>query len=144
MTVKAVTDIGTILTAAQISGDTIPETGFKNLVGIRSTPAKGEAPEQLDATELHDTENVGVPGRKSIPALEYTFNFTKANSAKLQEFEGKRAAFLEVLPEGNGFLVVGVMNYWSNGVGLNSVHEGTINIIAESIQEIEDTASYVE
>ena len=142
MTVKAISDIGTRLTHAAISG-AVPVIGFKNLVGIRSTPAKGEAPEALDATELHDTENVSIPGRKSVPALEYTFNHTKGNVAKLAAVEGTRGAFLEVLPEGDGYLVVGVLNFWSNGLGLNSVHEGTVNIIAESIEYIADTATYV-
>lgn len=143
MAVKAVSDIGTKLYAVASPSDA-PSTGYTNLVGVRSTPAKGEAPESLDATELHDVKNVNIPGRVSIPSLEYTFNYTKGNVAKLDAHQGERTAFLEVLPEGNGFLVVGVMNYWSNGVGLNSVHEGTMNIIAESIEEIEDTATYID
>lgn len=143
MTVKAVSDIGTLLTHAAITGDVIPETGFKKLVGIRSTPAKGEAPEQLDATEMHDEVNVGIAGRKSIPSLEYEFNLTKANQEVLLPLEGKRGAFLEVMPEGDGYLVVGSMSFWDNGSSLNSVKQGTINIIAEDIKYIKDATTYV-
>lgn len=141
--VKAVSDIGTILTSAELQDGAIPDSGFKKLIGIRSTPAKGEAPDTLDATELDDEKNISIAGRVTVPALEYTFNYTKANVAKLSAISGKRMAFLEVLPEGNGHVIVGSMSYWSNGVGLNSVHEGTLAIIAEDIQEVEDAKSMV-
>ena len=141
--VKAVSDIGTYLTAAELDGGKAPASGFERLIPIRSTPAKGEAPDTLDATELDDQKNVSIPGRITIPALEYTFNYTKANVAKLSTIANKRMAFLEVLPEGNGHLIVGTATYWSNGVGLNSVHEGTLAIIAEEIEEVEDADSMV-
>lgn len=140
---KAVSDIGTILTAVDAPTGVAPKTGYTVLVGIRSTPAKGEAPESLDATEMQDEQNSDIPGRKGNPGLEYTFNHTKANISKLKSFQGKRSAFLEVLPEGDGHLITGVMNYWSNGTALNSVHEGTISIVAESIDYIDNTDSYV-
>lgn len=143
MTVKAITDIGTTLNAAKIVGDTLPTSGFKKLVGIRSTPAKGEAPEELDATEMHDTKNVGVPGRTSVPALEYTFNWTKENVAGILDYEGERACFLEVSADGTGHLITGVLNFWQNDTSLNSVVEGTINIVAEDIKYLEETASYL-
>ena len=141
--VKAVSDIGTILTSAELVEGDAPSTGFKKLIGIRSTPAKGEAPDTLDATELDDEKNISIAGRVTVPALEYTFNYTAGNVAKLSPLANKRMAFLEVLPEGNGHLIIGTMTYWSNGVGLNSVHEGTLAIIAEDIQEVEDAEAMV-
>lgn len=143
MAVKANSDIGTKLNVAELVGGEAPETGFEMLVGIRATPEKGEAPEELDATEMHDKKMVNIPGRQNTPSLEYTFNHTIANVTALQVYEGERAAFLETLPEGDGYLIVGSMTFWSNGTGLNEVHEGTINITAEDIEYIEDTSTYL-
>lgn len=143
MAVKAVSDLGTKLNSAPIVGDTLPTSGFKFLIGVKSTPAKGEAPEQLDATETHDPKTASIPGRQNVPALEYTFNHTKENAQALIAIEGKRHAFLETLPQGDGYLVVGVLSWWSNGTSINSVHDGTINITAESVEYIEDTSTYV-
>ncbi|QIK69951.1 hypothetical protein G7062_06465 [Erysipelothrix sp. HDW6C] len=143
-TVKAVSDVGTKLNHAAIGVDgVIPATGFEMLIGVKATPAKGQDPEQLDATELHDDRSASIPGRQSIPALQYTFNYTKDNSEKLKDVAGKRHAFLETLPEGNGFLIVGVLNYYSNGISLNAIHEGTLSVVAESIIEVSDVAAYL-
>lgn len=143
MTVKGTSDIGTKLNQATITGDVIPVSGYKMLIGVKATPAKGEAPELIDVTELHDEKTASIPGRQNVPALEYTFNHTPNNIVELEKVAGKRHAFLETLQKGDGYLIVGVLNWWSNGIALNGAHDGTISITAESIEYIADTATYV-
>lgn len=138
MTVKAISDIGTILAHADLNDGAIPSIGFVKLVGIRSTPAKGEAPDLLDATEMDDEQTANIPGRVSVPQLEYTFNFTKENVAKLEAVAGKNHAFLEKLSDGSGHTIVGVLNYFHNGSGLNAVQEGTITITATDVNYVAD------
>ena len=140
---KAVSDVGTMLLHATVTGATAPATGYAKLVGVKATPAKGSAPEQLDVTELHDEQTSFIAGRKSIETLEYTFNWTKANATSLTAVEGKRHAFLEKLgEEGDGFLIIGQLSYAHNGVSLNSAQEGTIWIVPESVEYIADVSTY--
>lgn len=141
---KAVSDVGTMLLHATMTTENAPTSGYEQLIGVKATPAKGSAPEQLDVTELHDTESSFIAGRKSQETLEYTFNWTKANASALTAVQGKRHAFLEVLgEEGDGFLIIGQLTYAHNGVALNSAQEGTIWIIPESVTYIADTATYI-
>lgn len=69
-TVKAVSTIGTIL---ETSAD---GTAWTKLCKIKSYPALGGAPEQLESTDLEDEVKTFVPGVQAMDAMEFKANYT--------------------------------------------------------------------
>lgn len=69
-TVKAVSTIGTIL---ETSAD---GTSWTKLCKIKSYPALGGAPEQLETTDLEDEVKTFVPGIQAMDAMEFKANYT--------------------------------------------------------------------
>lgn len=69
-TVKAVSTIGTTL---EVSSD---GTSWEKLCKIKSYPALGGAPEQLETTDLEDDTQTFVPGVQSMDSMDFTANYT--------------------------------------------------------------------
>lgn len=69
-TVKAVSTIGTIL---EVSSD---GTSWEKLCKIKSYPALGGAPEQLETTDLEDEIQTFILGVQSMDAMEFKANYT--------------------------------------------------------------------
>ena len=67
---KAYSTIGTIL---EFSED---GTSWTKLCPIKSFPALGGAPEQIDVTDLEDEVTSSIPGVQSLDAMEFTANYT--------------------------------------------------------------------
>lgn len=67
---KAVSTIGTILETS--------EDGkiWEKLCNIKSYPALGGAPDQLESTDLEDESQTFVLGVQSMDAMEFTANYT--------------------------------------------------------------------
>lgn len=141
--VRGHTDVGTKLHGAIITGNVIPTSGFKKLVGVKSVPATGSAPEQIEITEMDDVGKVNLQGRKDTPDMTFEINHTKANFTAVSAIEGKRHAFLIEYPSGLGTLIVGTASLFHNGGSSNSALAMTLTITAESIEEIEDVESYL-
>lgn len=68
--VKAVSTIGTVL---ETSADA---TTWSELCAIKSYPALGGAPEQIETTDLKDGAQTYIPGVQSVEAMEFTANYT--------------------------------------------------------------------
>lgn len=69
-TAKAVSTIGTVL---EVSTD---GTAWERLCKIKSYPALGGAPEQLETTDLEDETQTFILGVQSMEAMEFTANYT--------------------------------------------------------------------
>ncbi len=69
-TAKAYNTIGTML---EISAD---GTSWDKMCKIKSFPALGGAPEQIETTDLEDEVQTFVPGVQSMDAMEFTANYT--------------------------------------------------------------------
>ena len=69
-TAKAVSTIGTVL---EVSTD---GTAWEKLCKIKSYPALGGAPEQLETTDLEDETQTFILGVQSMEAMEFTANYT--------------------------------------------------------------------
>lgn len=65
--------------AVEATAGTRPSTGFKKIVGIKSTPSLNPAPETLEATTLDELEyKTYVEGLKDLGgSLEFTANLTQ-------------------------------------------------------------------
>lgn len=71
-TVKAVSTIGTTL---EVSSD---GTTWEKLCKIKSYPALGGAPDQLETTDLEDEVQTFVLGVQSLDPMDFTANYTLA------------------------------------------------------------------
>lgn len=68
--VKAVSTIDTVL---EVSSD---NASWEKLCKIKSYPALGGAPEQIETTDLEDEVQTFVPGVQSMDAMEFKANYT--------------------------------------------------------------------
>lgn len=137
---KGFSDVGTQLYVADITGDATPTSGFEKFIGVRSTSAKGTEPAQLDNTELHETKTSSIADRQETPNQVYTFNHTAENYDKALATTGERKAYLEVLPSGDGHLMIGTSSVFHNGFGgPGSLSESTFTIVCEDIEHLDKT-----
>lgn len=140
----ATTDVGTLLLQAAAPGGVAPKTGYKWLCGVTATPSKATSPEKLEATELHHLKKRYEKGREDSSDVEYEIQHTAEKATKLRGLKGTNA-FLEIFPEGDGYLIVGESQYDSDGVGLNSIHKGKLSIVPQSMEYlgVEEVAALV-
>lgn len=79
VTAKAYSTIGTIL---EYSAE---GTTWAKLCPIKSFPALGGAPEQIDITDLEDEVTSSIPGVQSLDSMEFTANY------RLEDYEAIKA-----------------------------------------------------
>lgn len=82
-TKKAVNTIGTTL---EFSED---GTTWAKLCPIKSFPALGGAPEQIEVTDLEDEAQAYVPGVQSMDAMDFTANYTLESFTAVKASAGK-------------------------------------------------------
>lgn len=80
--VKAYSTIGTML---EVSTD---GTAWSKLCSIKSFPALGGAPEQIEITDLEDESQSYIPGVQTVEAMEFTANYTLEAYTAVKEKEG--------------------------------------------------------
>lgn len=80
---KAFATIGTVL---EFSED---GTTYTKLCPIKSFPALGGAPDQIDVTDMEDEMTASIPGVQSLDAMEFSANYTLENFKAVQDKEGK-------------------------------------------------------
>lgn len=68
--VKAHSTIGTMLEVSEDGSE------WKKMCKVKSFPALGGAPEQIETTDLEDEVQTFVPGVQSMDAMEFTANYT--------------------------------------------------------------------
>lgn len=72
----AISDFGTYL---YIEGTTAGK--YHKLVDIKSAPATGSAPKNLDTTTLSDSQTTAIPDRPETPAMDFDYNYNKTDFA---------------------------------------------------------------
>ena len=117
---KAVNTIGTTL---EVSED---GTTWSKLCKIKSYPALGGAPDQLETTNLEDESQTFVPGVQSMDAMEFTANYTLAAYTTVKAKAGKALKYrLKMGKDG----VDGVATW--DGQHAVYINEGEVNGIRE-------------
>ena len=117
---KAVNTIGTTL---EVSED---GTTWSKLCKIKSYPALGGAPDQLETTDLEDESQTFVPGVQSMDAMEFTANYTLAAYTTVKAKAGKALKYrLKMGKDG----VDGVATW--DGQHAVYINEGEVNGIRE-------------
>lgn len=126
--------------AVETVAGTRPTTGFTQLVGLKSAPATGDAPNTIQVTDLDDEYHRYVKGVQDVGgARAYVFNDTvdtrQAWNTMLTAYQtasadGKAIWFEEKFPQGQGsmdsFYFAGEPSKWTvNERGVDAVIEGT-------------------
>lgn len=78
---KAHSTIGTIL---EVSAD---GSAWEKMCPVKSFPALGGEPEQIEVTDLEDEQQAFVPGVQSQDAMNFTANYTYDNYSAVKEKE---------------------------------------------------------
>lgn len=80
---KAVSTIGTVLEFSE-NGES-----YQQLCKIKSYPALGGAPEQVETTDLEDESQTFVPGVQTMEAMEFGANYTLESYTAVKSKAGK-------------------------------------------------------
>lgn len=135
---KAVSTIGTVL---EVSTD---GTTWEQLCKIKSYPALGGAPEQLETTDLEDEVQTFILGVQSMDAMEFTANYTldsymavKAKSMKDLHYR------LKMGKDGKDGIATwdGQHSVYANEGEVNGVREMTISVAASTKIEITEAGA---
>lgn len=92
--VKAISTYGIELHTSDTGKD------YTKLVDIKTYPDLGGEPEMLEATTLSDGQEVFVRGIDSGEAMEFTYNYTKANYAAVKAMAEKAIYYKVVIGRG--------------------------------------------
>ena len=132
-TAKAVSTIGTVL---EVSSD---GTTWEKLCKIKSYPALGGAPEQLETTDLEDEAQTFIRGVQSMDSMDFTANYTlesyKAVKAKAMTDLHYR---LKMGEDGKDGVATwdGQHSVYVNEGEVNGVREMTISVSASTKIEL--------
>lgn len=132
-TAKAVSTIGTVL---EVSSD---GTTWEKLCKIKSYPALGGAPEQLETTDLEDEAQTFILGVQSMDSMDFTANYTlesyKAVKAKAMTDLHYR---LKMGEDGKDGVATwdGQHSVYVNEGKVNGVREMTISVSASTKIEL--------
>lgn len=132
-TVKAVSTIGTTL---EVSSD---GTTWEKLCKIKSYPALGGAPDQLETTDLEDESQTFVPGVQSMDAMEFTANYTLDSYKEVKAKAGKSLHYkLSMGESGKDGTATweGQHSVYVNEGEVNGVREMTISVSPSTKIEI--------
>lgn len=133
--------IGTFL----MKGTTVNnETTYSKLVDIKTQPAMGSEPEQLETTTLSNYMRTFIPGIEGNDAKSFTCNYSKAKYEELKELEGQELDLAvwfggtkengAITPTGvdGKFSFKGYVNVYVNESEVNSVREMTVTVTVSS------------
>ena len=126
---KAYSTIDTVLKAGAEAAS------LTKLCKIKSYPDLGAAPDNLETTDLEDTQQTFVPGVRSMDQMEFTANYTpEAYSAVKNTANTEQYYALEMGANGaqGKFTWTGQHDVYVNGGDVNAVREMTITVTPSS------------
>ena len=132
-TVKAVSTIGTIL---EVSED---NSTWDKLCKIKTYPALGGAPEQIETTDMEDESQTFIPGVQSMDSMDFTANYTLPAYTAVKAKAGK-ALYYRLSMGANGADGVatwqGQHSVYVNEGEVNGVREMTVSVSPSTKIEI--------
>lgn len=126
---KAVSTIGTVL---EVSSD---GTTWEKLCKIKSYPALGGAPEQLETTDLEDEAQTFILGVQSMDSMDFTANYTLESYKAVKAKEMTDLHYrLKMGKNGKDGVATwdGQHSVYVNEGEVNGVREMTISVSASS------------
>lgn len=131
--VKAVSTIGTVL---EISEN---RTTWTKLCRIKSYPALGGSPEQIETTDMEDIAKTFIPGVRSIEAMDFTANYTLEAYTAVKEKANKPLYYRIVMgTDGKDGVASweGQHDVYVNEGEVNGVREMTVSVSPSTKIEI--------
>lgn len=119
---------------------------FEYLVPVRSIPATGGSPSQIEVTEMDSPIKQFILDRQDTPAYEFDYNYTKNNYAKCKEsFDGKTEnEFLITYSDKSGVRFSGTGATWRDSVSVGGEIKGKISVAVSSVDDVEDCSSIID
>jgi len=142
MSLTAITDLGTMLFIKEADSD----ENYKYLVPIKTAPATGSAPSQIDITELDSKSIQNTLDRQQTPAYDFSYNYTIDNFTRVQTYlDGKtNKDFLIIFQDKSGFAFSGIGATWTDSISAGNVINGMISIAVDSKEWISDVTTIVD
>lgn len=134
---KAVSTINTVL---EVSED---GTTWSKLCKIKSYPALGGAPDQLETTDLEDESQTFILGVQSMDAMEFTANYTLEAYKAVKAKAMKDLHYRLKMGEGGKDGVAtwdGQHSVYANEGEVNGVREMTISVSASTKIELAEAS----
>lgn len=118
---------------------------FEYLVPVRSIPATGGSPSQIEVTEMDSPIKQFILDRQDTPAYEFDYNYTKDNYAKCKEvFDGKTEnEFLITYSDKSGVRFSGTGATWRDAVSVGGEIKAKISVAVSSVDDVEDCSSII-
>ena len=102
------------------------------VIDVKDFPDMLGAPEQLECTTLRDEAQVFINGIRSSSELNFTYNYTKEDFAKVEADANKSLHYALIFSDGSKFTWQGQHTSGLPGKGVNEVIEATVNIAAST------------
>lgn len=134
MPAKAVSTINTVLKMGE-------QTPTK-VTPIKSYPDLFGTPEQIEVTDLEDTQSSYIPGISNVDTMEFTANYLLANFQAIKALEGKDLKFRFEMGDSGAdgiFKWDGQVSVRISGGDVNSPREMVITVFPSS--EIEEATT---
>ena len=127
---RAFTDVGAAILVKDPS-----DSLYKLLLPVTNIPATGSAPETVEKTVTTEGKKSYIMGRQDSPQKELTFYAHRDNFLRLNAAKGETKEFLQVNPDGTGFLFRGQLSYYQDEVSVGNNIEGKAVITVTSSTE---------
>lgn len=104
---------------------------YTKLVDIKTYPDIGGEPEMLESTTLSDSQETFIRGIDSGEAMEFQYNYTKANYAAVKALAGKAIHYKVIMGRGEeaqDFTFQGEHTTRIEGGGVNEVINAMITV----------------
>lgn len=100
----------------------------EKVIDIKDFPDLMGEPNMLETTTLSDGAQTFIPGIKSMDSMAFTYNYTKADFAKVKGDEGKPLYYELDFSDGSKFTWQGSHTATLPGKGVDEVIEAGISI----------------
>lgn len=100
----------------------------QKVIDIKDFPDLMGEPNMLETTTLSDGAQTFIPGIKSMDSMAFTYNYTKADFAKVKADEGKPLYYELDFSDGSKFTWQGSHTATLPGKGVDEVIEAGISI----------------
>lgn len=119
---------------------------FEYLVPVRSIPATGGSPAQIEVTEMDSPIKQFILDRQDTPAFEFDYNYTLNNYNKCKKvFDSKTEnVFLITYSDKSGVKFKGIGATWKDGLSVGAEIKAKISVAVSSIDDIDDCSSIID
>lgn len=127
------------------------DTKYHLYLPVTDMPATGSAPATADSTVTTSRVNTQTSARKTIDQKEYTFFAHRDNYKTLEQDYHEQRDFLEVNPDGTGWVFSGEVDYYQDATSVNNNKQAKLVITVSSAEAtprmnvldlIEDTVTF--